>query len=173
MAEEVILKDGAEVFKLPNYQITQLPNSFAFSQFPAQLPQLLLLIGFEAAHHFSDPARMLGKNLGDKLFTGGSDAGQNKTLVFALLLSLYQPAFLQVIDHQSKISAAGKDAPRQVAQALRPHVIQRLQDGELAECEAFLFQSDARIGKRSAGSALQLHISAERAFLRGCSFEIS
>jgi hypothetical protein len=158
-------------FNLPNYQITQLPNSFAFAQFPAQLPKLLLLVSLQPAHNFSDSASVLGKNFGDQLFSRRRNASQYKAFVFALLLSLDQPTFLQVVDHQGKISAAGEDTPGQVAQVLRPDVVQGLQDGKLAEREPFFFQPDARIGKRSTGSALQLYISAERAFLRGRSFE--
>src|SRR3954464_10979920 len=61
-----------------------------FAQLPAQLSQLLLLVGLESAHDFSDPARVLGKDFGDQLFSGGRDASQDKALVFALLLSLHQ-----------------------------------------------------------------------------------
>jgi hypothetical protein len=73
---------------------------FAFSQFPAKLSQLLLLVGLETTHHFSDPARVLWKDLGDKFFASGRNACQDKAFIFALLLSFHQPAFLQVVDNQ-------------------------------------------------------------------------
>jgi hypothetical protein len=121
-----------------NYQIARLlnyPISFAFSQFPAKLSQLFLLVGLQPPHHFSDSARMLRENLSDEFFSRGRNAGQYKAFVFTLLLPLNQPALLQVVDYKCEVSAAGKNPPRKLAEALRPYVKERLEHRKLAERE--------------------------------------
>src|SRR5215470_5893136 len=152
------------VLKLPDCSIT---NLFAFSQLPAQIAQLFLLFRREPAHDLGNAAGVVRKDSFDELCTRRCDGGQDKTLVFAPLLAFYQAALLQVVDYQSQIAAAGENAPRQVAQALRPNVIQRFQNGKLAQRQPLFFQTNAGVRKGGAGGALQLDVGAERALLCG------
>src|SRR5262245_54927077 len=103
---------------------------------------------------------------------GQGNGSKHKALIFALLLTLHQPPLLQVVYNEGQVPAAGKDAPRQIAQTLRPHMIQGLKHGELAECKALFFQSNTGVGEGGAGSTFQLHIRAQGPLLRRGAFEL-
>jgi hypothetical protein len=111
------------------------------------------------------------ENAFNELGAGRRDGCKHEALIFALLFAFHQTTLLQVGNNQSEIAAAGKNTARQVAQALRPDVMKRLQHSELAERESLFLQANARIGKCRTRSPLQFDVSAQRTLLCGRAFE--
>src|SRR5437764_15424169 len=113
---------------------------------------------------------MLRKDSGNQCSSGRGDGRQDKTLVFALLAALDQPAFLQVFQHQGEIAAAPENTARQIAQGKRPHMIQGFKNSKLAVAEPALFQASLGVCRGGIAGPRYLYVGTDRELLRVIAF---